>query len=345
MTGQRLTWEKLELKLRNPFRLSYGTTETREAYWLRLAGDEGWGEGTIPPYYRVDASAMLACWEQASRKAEPFPDDISQITPWLPEGPAPARSALELALYDRIGKRRRQPLHRVLGLPEPKNLITSFTIAIDSPDSMARMAREILNYPVIKLKLGSEDDESRVRAVREARPDAKIRVDANAGWTLADATSHLKWLTKYHLELIEQPLARDKIEEMGELQKRTEIPIVADESVQSMDDINRLGQAGVRGINLKLMKVGGLTPAVSILTRARELNMSIMLGCMIETSIGTTAMAHLSGAADWIDLDAPLLISNDPFDGIHYDRSGAISVSSKPGIGVHSRGAGVSPAH
>ncbi len=112
----RITWEKLTLKLRNPFRLSYGTTEERTAYWLRLEKDEGWGEGTIPPYYRVDPSAMTNCWEAAAGKAEAFPDEISGIPAWIPEGPAPARSAMELALYDRIGKLKRQPLHKLLGL-------------------------------------------------------------------------------------------------------------------------------------------------------------------------------------------------------------------------------------
>jgi L-alanine-DL-glutamate epimerase-like enolase superfamily enzyme len=170
--------------------------------------------------------------------------------------------------------------------------------------------------------------------VREARPDAKIRVDANAGWSLEQAIAHLKWLEKYDLELIEQPLARERLAEMGELQKHTRIPIIADESVQSLGDVEQLGRAGVAGINLKLMKVGGLGPALAILKRARELKMRIMLGCMIETSLGTTAMAHLAGAAEWIDLDAPLLISNDPFEGIRYDEHARISIPDRPGIGV-----------
>jgi L-alanine-DL-glutamate epimerase-like enolase superfamily enzyme len=213
-------------------------------------------------------------------------------------------------------------------------MATSFTIGIDEPDAMARMAREIADYPVIKLKLGSGDDETRVRAVREARPDAKLRVDANAAWTTEQAIVNLRWLEKYDLELIEQPLPREQIEQMGEVQRHTSIPIVADESVQTLADVERLGAAGVRGINLKLMKVGGLTPALAILRRARELDMKIMLGCMIETSLGTTAMAHLAGAADWLDLDAPLLISNDPFDGVTYDRNARVHCPSRPGIGV-----------
>jgi L-alanine-DL-glutamate epimerase-like enolase superfamily enzyme len=135
---------------------------------------------------------------------------------------------------------------------------------------------------------------------------------------------------------------------MGEVQKHTSIPIVADESVQTIEDVKTLADAGVRGINLKLMKVGGLSPAMRILKLARERQMQVMLGCMIETSIGTTAMAHLAGAADWIDLDAPLLISNDPFDGIRYDAHARISLPVRPGIGAVSRscrGMGVSPMH
>jgi L-Ala-D/L-Glu epimerase / N-acetyl-D-glutamate racemase len=334
MDGLCLRWEKLTLHLRNPFRISYGVSETRDAYWLRLRDDAGWGEGTIPPYYRVDASAMTQCWEMAAKQTLPFPDEFEDIPHWLPEGPAPARSALELALADRIAKQRGLPLHQLLELPKPLNLSTSFTIAIDSPAAMAKMASDVMHYSVLKLKLGSDDDESRVRAVRAARPNARIRVDANAAWTFDEAVNHLTWLEKYNLELIEQPLAKDQHRAMGDLQRRTALPIVADESVQTMDDINALASAGVRGINLKLMKVGGLTNGVKILKRAKGLGMQVMLGCMIETSLGTTAMAHLSGLADWIDLDAPLLINNDPFDGICYDEHGKISLPDRSGIGV-----------
>jgi L-alanine-DL-glutamate epimerase-like enolase superfamily enzyme len=338
-----LTWEPLTLKLRNPFRLSYGTTETRQAYWLRLRGDEGWGEGTIPPYYGVDPSAMTNCWQRAAASDRPLPDEVEEIASWLSEGPAPARSALELALYDRIGKQRDLPLWKLLDLPRPPALATSFTIAIDEPEAMARMAREIPHYGVIKLKLGSDDDEARVRAVRQARPDAKLRVDANAAWTLQQAIDHVIWLQKYDLELIEQPLAREALAEMGQVQKETSIPIIADESVQTMRDVDALGAAGVGGINLKLMKVGGMTPALAIVKRAREMNMKIMLGCMIETSIGTTAMTHLMGLADWVDLDAPLLISNDPFDGVRFDQHARVTLPDRPGIGAVRRGRGEMP--
>jgi L-alanine-DL-glutamate epimerase-like enolase superfamily enzyme len=332
------SWEMQTLKLRNPFRLSYGATEERQSFWLRLrdprGGDEGWGEASIPPYYRVDASEMIACWERANDQREPLPDDVRDVAAWIPDGPAPARCAIELALFDHIAKCRGVPLYQLFDLPRPRAISTTFTISIDTPDAMAAMAKQIARYPLIKLKLGSDDDEARVRAVRAARPDAKLCVDANAGWTLDDAVAHLKWLEKYDIELIEQPLPRDQHAGLGEVQRRTSIPIVADESVQTLDDIELLGRAGVRGINLKLMKVGGLTPGLAIVRRARELNMKVMLGCMIETSLGITAAAHLAGLADWLDLDAPLLITNDPFDGLAYDEHARLTLPERPGIGV-----------
>lgn len=331
-----LTWEKITLRFHNPFHVAYGVSETRDAFWIRLANDEGWGEGTIPPYYRVDPTAMTDCWKLASESTKPFPDEIEQIAVWIPDGPAPARSALELALLDRIGKKRKQPLYELLNLPKPAHPSSCFTIGIEEPATMAKQARQIADYPLIKLKLGSGDagDEARVAAVREARPDARLVIDANAGWTADDAIKHIKWLEKYKIELIEQPCAKDQHEAMGEVQKHTSIPVVADESVQSLEDVEKLANAGVAGINLKLMKLGGMLTAIKCLKLARDRKMKIMLGCMMETSVGTTAMSHLAGLADWIDLDAPLLVSNDPFDGIRFDKNAKITVPDRPGIGA-----------
>src|SRR5687767_12553550 len=154
-TTNVLTWEKQTLRLRNPFRLSYGATEERQSFWLRLRNDEGWGEASIPPYYRVDASEMIACWQRANDQDKPLPDEVRDIAAWVPDGPAPARCAIELALFDRIAKHRGVPLHELLDLPRPRALPTTFTISIDTLDAMAAMARQIAKYPLIKLKLGS----------------------------------------------------------------------------------------------------------------------------------------------------------------------------------------------
>ncbi len=334
-TPSKLTWEMLTLKLRNPFRLSYGVSEERQAYWIRLQDDSGWGEGTIPPYYRVDTSAMTNYWAQAAAHPADLPDDPADFAAFVGSaGPAPARCAVDLALYDRLGKRLGQPLYRLLGLPQPQPQPTSFTIAIDTPEAMAQMAQQIASYPIIKIKLGSDDDRARLAAIRAARPDARLRVDANAGWSRAEAHTRLEELLPFDLEMIEQPLAKEDIEGMGQLQATCPIPIVADESVQTLEDVENLARAGVQGINLKLMKIGGLTPALVLLKRAQALGLRIMLGCMIETSIGTTAMAHLAGTAEWLDLDAPMLISNDPFDGVQFDPQATLSVPERAGIGA-----------
>ena len=333
----RLSWEAITLKLHNPFRLSTGVSTTRRAYWIRLANNEGWGEGTIPPYYNIKDDEMTSFWDTASQQEVPFPDDLDEISTWIGQaGPAPARAALDLALHDRIGKKLNLPLYKLLGLPKPAPVTTAFTISISSLEEMAQMAADHPQYPIIKLKLGSDDDIGRVAAVRNARPDVRLYVDANAGWSPDEAVKLAAALAPYHIEMIEQPVPGGDIEGLGYVQKHTDIPIVADESVQSIDDIDALAKVGVQGINLKLMKLGGLAPALQMLKRGRELGLKIMLGCMAETSLGVTAMVHLTAWADWIDLDAPLLISNDPFEGITYDDA-QIQLPDRSGIGVEIR--------
>jgi L-alanine-DL-glutamate epimerase-like enolase superfamily enzyme len=331
----RLTWQEISLRLKNPFRVSYGASTTRVANWIRLENDEGWGEGTIPPYYGIGAEQMIRCWQEAAQRSAPFPDDPRQIANWVGEdGPAPARCALDLALHDRIGRHRQQPLFRLLDLPQPQPMPTAITIGIDTPEEMARQARVLASYPILKLKLGSDDDEARLAAVRAVRPDARLFIDANAAWQPVEAVDRLQALLPYELELVEQPVARDDIDGMGQVQAHLNVPVVADESVRTLEDIRRLAAAGVQAINVKLMKVGGLGPALGMIRLARKAGLRVMLGCMIETAIGVTAVAHLSGLADWLDLDAPLLVANDPFRGVAYDEHGCVLHPLQPGIGV-----------
>ncbi len=333
---RKLTYESILLKFYHPFRLSNGTSTSRKAFWIRLEDDAGWGEGTIPPHYGIPDEAMTAFWDAKAQSNLPFPDDPAQIPAWIgDEGVAPARCALDLALHDRIAKHNKLPLYRLLGVPKPSQAATAFTISIASPAEMTEIARKNAQYPILKLKLGSQDDVARVAAVRGARPDARIYIDVNAAWQPKDAVRIIRALEPYHPEMIEQPTAKADIEGMGYVQAHSKIPIVADESIQTAADLEALAKAGVAGINLKLMKVGGLVPTLQLLRRGRELGMKIMLGCMSETAIGVTAMAHLSALADWIDLDAPLLIKNQPFQGLRYDQQAKISLPKDAfGIGV-----------
>jgi L-alanine-DL-glutamate epimerase-like enolase superfamily enzyme len=338
MNPLSISWQQITLRLRNPFGLSYGISDTRVAYLIRLANDEGWGEGTIPPYYGIESSAMTAFWDAAGEKGEPFPDDIELIDGWIgAEGPPPARCALSLALHDRIARRQNKALHKLLELPTPKPLSTSYTIGLATPQEMARLASKTSGFPILKLKLGSDDDLDRFMAVRLVRPDAELYVDANSGWTREVAVKNVRAMGDYGLALVEQPVSKDDIEGLGWVQSRVGVPVVADESLQSLADVDALAAAGVRGVNVKLMKLGGLGPALAVIWRARELGLRIMLGCMVETSLGVTAMAHLAGLADWLDLDPPFLISNDPIEGVTYDDEARIHLPNRPGIGVRLR--------
>jgi L-Ala-D/L-Glu epimerase len=336
----RLSWEAISLRLANPFRISYGSSDTRQAFWLRLAGDAGWGEGTIPPYYGVDPGTMFDFWAAAALRQDAFPDEPGQIPAWVgPNGPAPARCAVDLALHDRLGRRLGLPLCELLGLPRPEPKATAFTVAIDEPETMGRLASQAAGYPIIKVKLGSDDDEARLAAIRSARPDVRLLVDANAAWSPHEALHRLERLMAYDLELVEQPVPKDDFAGMGYVQAHVDVPVVADESVRSLADLDRLAEAGVWAINIKLMKVGGLAPALAMARRAQELGLRLMLGCMVETSLGVTAVAHLSAMAEWLDLDAPLLVTNDPFEGLTYDERARIHLPDRPGIGVRLRAA------
>lgn len=334
----RLTWQAFTLQLRNPFRLSYGVSDTRRVFWLRLTdevGVEGWGEAAIPPYYGVSDEAMTAHWADVAARRDPPPEQAEDIPAWVGhEGPAPARCALDLALHDRLARQAGLSLWQLLAVPQPPHLATCFTIAIAEPAEMARLAAESSRFAALKIKLGSADDFARLAAVRAARPDARLRLDANAGWQRDEAVALIERLAQYDIELIEQPVAKDDIEGLGYVQSHTSIPVVADESCQTVADVEALAAAGVRAINLKLMKAGGLGPGLAMLRRARALGLQVMLGCMVETSLGVTAMAHLAGLADWLDLDGPLLVANDPFDGLRYDEHGGVHLPPRSGIGV-----------
>lgn len=338
MIQDKLTWQKILLKLRNPFRISYGTSETREAFWIRLKNDEGWGEGTIPPYYGVELDEMEHLWQRAANNPIPFPNDPALIPAWIGEGPAPARCGLDLALHDRIARKLNLPLYKLLKVPFPKSKPSAFTIALDTPEAMSIMAKQVKNYPIVKVKLGGDSqDMDRLAAIRKMRPEVILWVDANGGWALDEALQYLPELETLAIGMLEQPLDKADISGMGILQSKTKIPIVADESIQSFDDLKKIALAKVQGVNIKLMKVGGLSPAIKMIRQAQALELKVMLGCMIETAIGTTAMAHLMGLADWVDLDASVLITNDPFEGMSLDKNCMVQMPEKVGIGVRIR--------
>ena len=242
-----------------------------------------------------------------------------------------ARAAVDIALHDLWGRQLGRPLYQLFGLNPQRIPPTSFTIAIDEPELMAERARQA-NLPVIKIKLGSNIDEAIVSAIRQATA-ARLRVDANAGWSRDQAAELMPRLAQYGLELFEQPLPVGDIEGLRWLRSQNfGAPIFADESIKSASDVAAHAGA-VDGVVIKLMKTGGIREALRAIHTAHSLGMQVMIGCMVESSVGVTAAAHLAPLCDYVDLDGPLLIRNDPYQGVTYNGA-QILLPVSPGLGV-----------
>jgi len=234
---------------------------------------------------------------------------------------------------DWVGKALNAPLYRLWGLNPEKSPLTSFSIGIDTPEVMAQKTREAAPYKILKVKVGKPNDEEFIKAVRSVAPDKPIRVDANEGWTdKEEAIKKIEWLVKNGIEFIEQPMPSHMMEETAWLRDRSPVPIIADEAVKSARDIPKLAEA-YDGINIKIMKSGGLQEAMRMIWLAKSLSMKIMIGCMIESSVAITAAAQMCSLIDYADLDGNLLISNDPYVGATLI-DGHVVVNDKPGIGV-----------
>jgi L-alanine-DL-glutamate epimerase-like enolase superfamily enzyme len=332
----QLSCEPVTLDLKTTFRIAHGASDQRHNVIAHL--DEGVGEAATVPYYGDTQAGIMAYLDRASGSLGEDPLLIEDILNRLPPGSMAARAAVDIALHDLWGKRLGQPLYRLFGLNKESLPLTSFTIAIDEPARMAERAYES-GYPVIKIKLGSDQDEAIVAAIRDAT-DAKLRVDANAGWTRQQAAQIIPRLVDFGLEFVEQPLPAGDIEGLHWLKERLrsegiDIPLFADESIRSPRDVAAHAGA-IDGVVVKLMKTGGIREALKTIHVARALDMQIMIGCMVETSVGVTAAAQIAPLCDYADLDGPLLIRNDPFTGLRYDGSRMI-LPDEAGLGISKR--------
>jgi L-alanine-DL-glutamate epimerase-like enolase superfamily enzyme len=245
-----------------------------------------------------------------------------------------ARAALSAALHDLVGKRLGQPVWRLWGLDPARAPRSSFTIGLDTPEGMREKVVEAAAYPILKIKLGTDRDEEILRAVRDAT-DKPLRVDANAGWTRERARHMLPILKAYGVEFVEQPLPAADLEGIATLRRAGILPVVADESCIVATDVARLAGT-VDGINIKLAKCGSLREALRMIATARAHGMLVMVGCMIESSLGITAAAQLTPLVDAADLDGAALTANDPFVGATI-AGGQIQLPTGPGLGVRRR--------
>ncbi len=235
---------------------------------------------------------------------------------------------------DWVGKSYQLPLHKLWGLNPKKGPLTSFSIGIDKPKVVIQKTKDAEPYKILKVKLGKGDDEGMIKAVRSVAPNKPIRVDINEGWTDKEkAIKKIEWLVKNGVEFVEQPMPSSMLKETRWLRDRSPIPLIADEAVKNAHDIPKLAEA-YDGINIKIMKSAGLQEALRMIWIAKSLNLKIMIGCMIASSVSISAAAQLSSLIDYADLDGNLLISNDPFLGVKVI-DGRLVLNDKFGIGVN----------
>jgi L-alanine-DL-glutamate epimerase-like enolase superfamily enzyme len=236
------------------------------------------------------------------------------------------------ALHDLVGKKLGIPVHRLWGLDGNSNPLSSYTIGIADNDGLRQRVKYAREYPILKVKLGTERDEEIVRVVREAAPDKRLRVDANAAWTPEYAVHMTGFLVEMNVEMLEQPVAAEDIAGLRYVHERSPIPVFADEACKTTTDIPAL-QGAVTGINIKLAKCGSLREAIRMIHTARAFGMQVMAGCMIETSLGITAIAQLAPLLDTADFDGAALLEEDPFVGATIS-GGRITLPTGPGLGV-----------
>jgi L-Ala-D/L-Glu epimerase len=337
-TQPRITREKIHLKLTHTWAIARGAADFKENVIVRYERDGLVGVG--------EAGHLTAAGQTAEQTmsgidrliplyeaADPFTwAGLPERARAVPEVTPPARAAIELALMDWVGQALRLPLHRLFGLDPRREVPTSFSIGLDTPEIMRQKVREAGAYRLIKVKLGRDDDEDIIRTLRSAT-DKPIRVDANEGWKDKEqALRRIEWLATQNVELVEQPMPRKMIEETRWIRERTAMPLIADEAVDIAADIPRLAGA-YTGVNIKLMKAGGVIEALRMFQVARAHGLDAMLGCMIETSVAITAAVQLQSLARWVDLDGSLLLQRDPFVGATF-HDGAWRVPTAPGLGV-----------
>lgn len=337
---------------RFPLTISRGTTAQTTNIWVKIASDgiEGWGEAS--PFSLGNHSQSTEMLVEALEKITPIlsnyhPLQRQQIQQVLQSYsiPSSAQAGIDMALHDWLGKQVQLPLWQLWGLDCDRIPSTSVTIGINSPEkAQSRVIDwlEFVDVKVLKIKLGStagiEADKAMLLAVKEVSQNKELFVDANGGWSLEDAVTMCTWLKDLGVRYVEQPLPRGEENKLLELKKRSPLPIFVDESCMIGADIPLLANS-IDGINIKLMKAGGLSEALRMVHTAKAYGLQVMFGCYSDSTLANTAAAHLSPLADYLDLDSHLNLIDDPFSGAIMQQ-GRLQPNNKPGLGVERRAVG-----
>ncbi|AXY74714.1 dipeptide epimerase [Paraflavitalea soli] len=332
----KVSYRTYNLPFRHPFTISKGTKTHQPSLVVELEhrGVTGYGEAPAIAYYNIPVEKMIEDLERKQLMVEKFaftePERYWHYLHHLFPQNNFLVCALDIATWDLWGKLYRQPLYQLWKLDAEKAPLTDYTIGIDTIDKMVEKMKE-KPWPIYKIKLGTPEDIAIVTALRK-HTDATLRIDANAGWTVEEALEKIPQLATLGVEFIEQPLAKDNWEGMKILFEKSPLPLIADEACVVQGDVEKCYQH-FHGINIKLTKCSGITPARFMIEKARSLGMKVMVGSMNESTIGTAAIAHLGPLLDYVDMDGPLLLKEDIATGLDF-KAGKAIFSGKPGLGV-----------
>jgi L-alanine-DL-glutamate epimerase-like enolase superfamily enzyme len=332
----KVSYKSFNLPFRYPFTISKGTKTHQPSLIVQLEhrGVVGYGEAPAITYYNIPVEKMVADLEAKKLFVEKFaftdPERYWHYLHHLYPQNNFLVCALDIAAWDLYGKIRQLPLYKLWNLDAQQAPLTDYTIGIDTIEKMVQKMQE-KPWPIYKIKLGTDQDIDIVTALRK-HTDAILRVDANAAWTVDEALEKLPALKDLGVEFVEQPLAKDDWEGMKRLYEQSPLPLIADESCVLEADVQKC-HGHFHGINIKLTKCSGITPARRMIANARSLNMKVMVGSMNESTIGSAAIAHLNPLLDYVDMDGPLLLAEDIATGLQFDY-GKVSYSDKPGLGV-----------
>lgn len=314
----KLSYTTYRLHCTHPFGISRSSYDYYDRVFIYLEQDGFIGRGEAAPSERYNESTPQILERLKTKiilpKIVTNIDEVIEIFDRYTDGVKSFRSACINALFDWWTQKKKQPLFEFFGVSNKIEIPTSFTIAIGGMGELEKKIEEAKPYQILKVKLGTENDKVIISAIRKFT-DKPIRVDANEGWDLDTAIEMSSWLAEQNVELIEQPLSVNDIDKMAELKKNSSLPLIADENCRISADIKNLVK-GFDGINIKLAKCGGVDEASRMIETAKKYNLKIMFGCMVESSIGITALAQFASQADYLDLDGNLLIDNDPYNGL-----------------------------
>jgi L-alanine-DL-glutamate epimerase-like enolase superfamily enzyme len=326
----------LDLPLKHRFTIAHQSREVQETLIVRLEEDGlfGLGESTTNPFYGITLDNM----REALEKFKPIllggkwntPAELWELGKEIFRDNPFAQCALDQAAWDLYTKKKGKKLYEYLNLNPQRIPTTNFTIGIDTVEKMCAKLREV-NWPIYKIKLGTDQDLEIVRELRK-NTNSIFRVDANCAWTVDQAISYSEELALLGVEFIEQPLAKDNLEGMREVFAHSKLPLIADESCISEADVDKC-QGRFHGVNIKLVKAGGITPALRMIQQAKALGMKTMVGCMTESSVGISAIAHIAPLLDYVDMDGAMLLAKDPAKGVRIFPD-EVLFPEGPGIGA-----------